>query len=591
MDFTTTDENQVNTCQTSGQNTFSHDNITACEKYVLRIQRRLDKAVANDDKSKIRWYSHLLMKRSRAVKILAVHRVCQVNSGKHTAGVDGVSIPKERDGKLPTMLALLNDIDIERKPQPIRRVYIPKPNGDKRPLGIPTLSDRINQDIIRQAIEPICEYHFQDCSYGFRPKRNCQDAMSDLYNKLSKSYGKRWIVEGDIKGCFDHINHDHIISTLRQWQVPTPITAIIKGFLKADIMEESRTIPSAEGTPQGGIISPMLANVALTCLDEEILDTYGKRYNTQRSKNPIVRYADDFVIVAYNETEAHNIKNHIKGFLKDKVGLTLSDEKTRISEISNGFDFLGFNFRKYGEKDKLLIKPSKESIKRVKTNISRVFRKYRSNEADTLIRHLIPIITGWANYYRHVVSKQIFSAIDSHIWTLTKQWILKKHDNPTTKFWTQRYFTKAKGNRWIFFDHQTKAILPKVNWTKIKRWIKIQYDKRVYDVNAKEYWDKREYLNAKDAIMGLGTLNKTFLEQKGRCAMCKSRITDEQVKDHQIHTHHMKPRSQGGGRWLRNLRLLHSDCHNRLHQQFSRKDMARFINNGIDYLRLLKPAK
>ena len=201
MDLTTTDENQETlkeSCQTSGQDIFSRHNISGCENYVKRIQRRLDKAVANDDNPKIRWYTHLLMKKSRAVKILAVHRVCKVNTGRHTAGVDGVSIPKDTDGRLPKMMEMLHTIDIESNPQPIKRVYIPKPNGDKRSLGIPTLSDRINQEIIRQAIEPICEYHFQTCSYGFRPKRSCQDAMSDLFNKLSKPFGKRWIVEGDI---------------------------------------------------------------------------------------------------------------------------------------------------------------------------------------------------------------------------------------------------------------------------------------------------------------------------------------------------------------------------------------------------------
>ena len=588
MDFTTTDENRANACQTSGQDTFSHDNITACEKYVLRIQRRLDKAVANDDKPKIRWYSHLLTKKSRAVKILAIHRVCEVNTGKHTAGVDGVSMPKRKNERLPIMMELLNAINIEKRPQPIRRVYIPKPNGDKRPLGIPTIADRINQDIIRQAIEPICEYHFQNCSYGFRPKRSCQDAMQSLFNKLSKPNSKRWIVEGDIKGCFDHIDHTHIISTLSDWQVSKPITTIIKGFLQADIMEETFSTPSTEGTPQGGIISPMLANVALTCLDEEIQSQYGR--NGVNATNPIVRYADDFVIFARNETEANNMKDHIKGFLREKVGLTLSDEKTHISEISKGFDFLGFNFRKYGRKDTLLIKPTKESIKRVKQKLSETLLRFRDCEPDVLIRKITPITTGWANYYRHVVSRRAFTEIDAHIWTLLKRWILRKH-RQGIRLWIKRYFKTGKNDRWIFYDPKTKTTLPKMAWTKIKRFIKVKSDMRVYDGNARQYWETREHHNARDAILGLGNLRKLYHVQIGRCAYCKQPITQQQVTGHSIETHHMRPRSEGGNGQPRNLRLIHSECHTTLHKQFPRNKMAEMIDKGIDYLRLLKPQK
>ena len=297
MDLTTTDEHLRTRSQTSGFDIFSHDNINACENYVRSIQRRLDRAVANDDKPKIRWYTHLLMKRSRAAKVLAVYQVCKVNTGRHTAGVDGIAIPIETERRPSMMMKLLGDINVTRKPQPIRRVYIPKPvanpdsigDGSKQPLGIPTLSDRISQEIIRQAIEPICEYHFQNCSYGFRPLRGCQDA-SDLFNKLSKANSRRWIVEGDIKGCFDHIKHDHIISTLSQWHIPRQITGIIQAMLKTDVMEETRTITSVEGTPQGGVISPMLANVALTCLDVEIKKRYGMNKEGKKEDQRLVQW-------------------------------------------------------------------------------------------------------------------------------------------------------------------------------------------------------------------------------------------------------------------------------------------------------------
>ena len=591
MDFTTTDENQVNTCQTSGHDTFSHENIHACEEYVRSIQRRLDRAVANDDRPKIRWYTHILAKKSRASKILAVHRICHVNAGRNTAGVDGVAMPKDRKERIPMMMEMIHSINIEASPKPIKRVFIPKPNGKLRPLGIPTLSDRINQEIIRQAIEPICEYHFQTCSYGFRPKRSCHDAIADLFNKLAKSQSKRWVIEGDIKGCFDHIKHDHIISTLKQWHIPNTATRIIEGFLKADIMTELMLSQSEEGTPQGGVISPMLANVALTCLDEEMRDKYGRTNNSYYRNSPMVRYADDFVIVAKTKADAENIKSHIKVSLKEKVGLSLSDEKTRITEISKGFDFLGFNLRKYGKPDTLLIKPSKEKVLQTKRKIKAIFCEFSDETPDLLIRKLSQITIGWSNYYRHVVSRSTFKSIDEYIWALTRRWIMRRHPHKRVNYWRRKYITRVRNDNWILYDERTQAKLSKLAWTPIKRFIKVRQDKRVYDVNAREYWEKREHLNVKGMFTASPTISSLYRQQRGRCRYCKRPITETQVKESAIHKHHLKPRSEGGDWKLSNLRLLHADCHNTLHGTFSRKEMADLINKGIDYLRLMKPAK
>ena len=581
METTAIGENQELTCLPSRIDVFSKQNIDDCKRYVLSIQRRLDKAVANDDKPRIKWYSHILMKKSRAVKVLAVHRVCQANQGRHTAGVDGIAIPKDKKQATTMMKNLLGEIDITKKPESIRRVYIPKPNGDTRPLGIPTIADRINQDIIRQSIEPICEFHFLSCSYGFRPKRSCQDAMSDLFMKLSMKRSKSWVIEGDIKGCFTNLSHDHIISTLKEWNIGEGTRKNIKRMLKAGILENERIIPNEVGTPQGGIISPMLANVALTTLDNVM------EYPQIKGRYSIVRYADDFVITAKTKEEAETTKSTIKEILKGYCGLELSDEKTRITDISTGFDFLGYNFRKYNEI--LWIKPSKTNIQLLKDKVSDTIK--HSTSALEIIAKLNPILTGWGNYYRHVVAKETYKHIDRIVWLQLRQWIKNKHPNMNIKYRLRKYFVKSKVRDWQFQDTQTDTKLMFINNIPIKRFIKVRKDKRVYDANAIEYWRQREYINAKNSITAEKSMMALFTRQRGKCEYCRVEITDSEVKNREIHKHHMKPRSEGGDWKLSNLRLLHAECHTQLHSMYSRKEMSDFIDKGIDYLRLMKSAK
>ena len=555
---------------------------------------KLDRAVADGDNTRIRGYVHLLSKKSRAVKILATHKVCQQNSGRHTAGVDGFAMPTNRKERYKLMESLIDEIDIDKKPAPIRRAYIPKPNGDKRPLGIPTIMDRIVQEIIRISIEPICEYHFLPCSYGFRPKRSCHDAIQDLFTKLSQKSARRWIVEGDIKSCFDHISHFHITSTLRKWDIPRGTVKLIENMLKAGIMEDMTLSPSEEGTPQGGIISPMLANVALTYLDEIVRDKYGyspphNRYQTI----PIVRYADNFVILMKTAEEAEEVKSYIGSKLKAVVGVELSDEKTHITEISDGFDFLGFTIRKFksNKVETLLTMPSKENVKKVIQKLQDTFdlahKTGRSN--DELIRMLNLIIRGWANYYRHFVAKSAFRTITDRMWKMTWKYLLRKYPTRNKKWIKRSHMTTVRGDQWIFYDKETDNKLLKMSRIPIRRFIKVKSEARVYDSNATEYWEQRELSKTRDSIYGSPTIERLFVKQKGRCSYCKQLISHEDVQESAIHKHHMKPRS-GGGDWkLGNLRLLHSECHTSLHSLISRKDMARYMNNKIDYLALLKP--
>ena len=533
-------------------NPFTAKNIRECSKYVRTIQMRLDKAVENDDKSKIKFYTHILSKRSRAAKILAVNRICKENDGRYTAGTDGIAMSKDdRNINTQQMKNLLESIDITAKPDTIRRVYIPKPNGKQQPLGIPTIKDRINQEIIRQAIEPISEYHFSGNSYGFRPKRSIHDAIGAIFIKQAKRNSDSWVVEGDIEGCFDNIKHSHIIDRLEEWNVTTWIRDLIGKMLRARIVEGNAKIKPKKGTPQGGVISPMLANIALTCIDEHLQQL--------NPKTPLTRYADDFIIYAKDEAQANRLKEQVKSVLKDKVGLNLSDEKTHITHISNGYDFLGFNIRKY--KDKLLIKPSKESIESIRKKLKDKFKVNQNASADSLIRTVQPIPTGWANNFRHVIAKDSFGVIDDHIYRLTSTWSSRKHPTRTNKWIKTQYFN----NDWNLHDRKTRNTLHRVESTPIRRHVKVNNEHRVYNNESQDYWDKRDYLKAKNSIIEDTITNKLFHNQKGKCTHCRMLITQYDIQNYRVHKHHIIPKANNGNNNLGNLQLLHSNCHYEIH--------------------------
>jgi len=452
---------------------------SAIEKQVRRQQMRIAKAIRSGRVGKAKALQRLLTS-SFYGKCLAVKRVV-FNKGAKTPGVDTV-LWRTSHQRMKGVMALRRR---GYHALPLKRIYIPKKGGKLRPLSIPTMKDRAMQSLWKLALDPICEEKADPNSYGFRPKRSAADAIEQCHIVLSRGNSAQWILEGDIKSCFDKISHDWLLEN-----IPMDKT-ILKKFLKAGFMLDGKYAPTGEGTPQGGILSPTLTVMTLTGLEAEIKSCFKRG-----TKANVICYADDFIITAASrEILETKVLPQVVAFLKQR-GLSLSDEKTRICHIDEGFDFLGFNIRKY--KGKLLTKPSKASVKGFLKGIRETIRSFATARSAILIHHLNPKIRGWCQYYRHSCASKAFSYIGHQIYVSLAQWVHRRHARMSQAKALKKYFKSFGLRNWVFAATMTvggqKKTLQLYNaaGTGIKRHIKIRGLAHPFDPRFKEYFEMRK---------------------------------------------------------------------------------------------------
>ena len=469
-------------CASSGGSiTWPEINWAHCERTVSKLQARIVKATKESRRGKVKALQWLLT-HSLSGKALAVRRVTE-NQGKRTPGVDG-EIWKTPATKTRAMLSLSRR---GYQPQPLRRVHIPKSNGKLRPLGIPTMKDRAMQALHLLALDPVSETTADGDSYGFSKRRAARDALQQCFLVLSRRTRAQWILEADIKGCFDNISHDWM-----HRHIPMD-KQVLRKWLKVGFVDKAQWFPTESGTPQGGIASPTLANMALDGLEERLSRRFPYRPTEGRLKVHVIRYADDFIITGRSIDLLEQAKAEVEAFLAER-DLSLSPEKTKITHIAEGFDFLGFNVRTY--KDKLLIMPSKDAQDRVWRNVRDIIRRNKTARQQDLISLLNPVIRGWANYYRHAVSSRAFGKLDSLIWKALWRWAKRRHPGKRKQWVKDRYFPALGSRSWVFackgsVDRHGKSALmslAKAADIKIRRHVKVRADANPYDPQWKSYF-------------------------------------------------------------------------------------------------------
>ncbi len=530
----------------------------AAHETVRRLQARIVKATQEGRWGKVKALQRLLT-HSFSGKALAVRRVTE-SDGRKTAGVDNV----KWDTPAKKMHALHSLKRRGYKPQPLRRVYIPKSNGKKRPLGIPTMKDRAMQALYLLALDPIAECTADLHSYGFRKDRSCADAIEQCRIVFQKGYAPKWVLEADIKGCFDHISHDWLLANVPLDKV------MLRKWLKAGYMDRAVLYETEEGTPQGGIISPVLANLTLDGLEQRLREKFnpsGRKSSKRhvRSRLNLVRYADDFVISGASQDVLENeVKPLVEQFLRER-GLELSATKTKVTRIEDGFDFLGQNLRKY-RNGHLITKPAKENVKAFLREVREVIRGAKGWTAYRLLGRINPMIRGWANYHRHINSKRTLCYVDYAVFHALWRWATRRHPKKG-KRWVMRKYFETYG-AWRLFgevrDPDGKTVRRRLFLARtvpITRFVKVKGEANPYDPAWETYFEERLGVKMEKNLRGRRRLRYLWQQQNGICPVCEQKIT----RLTGWHCHHIVWRVMGGSDKAANRVLLHPECHRQVH--------------------------
>lgn len=543
------------------------------QEHVRRLRQRIFKATRDGDLKRVRNLQKLML-RSRANTLISVRQVAQRNAGRETAGIDGeVALTSPQRAELAGHLRWHSG---PWRARPVKRVFIAKSNGRQRPLGIPVLVDRAQQARVKNALEPEWEARFEPRSYGFRPGRRSHDAIEIIFKTLcGDRTQRRWILDADLAGAFDHIDHDHLLGQLGSF----PARDMIAAWLRAGVIERGEFTPTEEGTPQGGVISPVMLNIALHGMEHAAGVRYRNSGRGDAETVPgcpvLVRYADDYVAMCYSREQAEQVKADLAAWLQPR-GLRFNEDKTHVVHVEDGFSFLGFDICRRVNRQgsgKLLITPSKESVARLRKRLSAEVRSLHGANAAAVVFRLNPIIRGWSAYHSSVVSGRVFTGLDHHVWYATYRWARRAHPNKSRSWVATRYFGRfntSRQDRWVFGDRASGAYLTKFSWAKIVRHAPVRGGASPDDPVLTEYWAERR---RKRRLPSLDEHTARLLRaQRGCCPRCGDYLLHA---DHEPDTpheweqwfttvrralrkQHIVERADGQDRTV--YRLLHARC-------------------------------